>query len=421
MKHHMTRVGVWAACRAFPVRVALCLLVGGVWLLAAAPAWGLGQRGHVFGFSFGAGGEGAGQFRFQGGAFKHSEAAGIAVSEATGDVYVVDRGNDRIEQFRPRLGGHGELVGEEFLAAWGWGVSDGKSEYEVCTSVCRAGVAGVGKGDLKEAGPVAVDNTPGGAETVFVGADASAKRPDVQRFMPDGEKALGRLPVEEEGELDGLAADLQGRVWVYRGEEEEEGVIEGFTDAGSPVPVEPVLYSVIACPKPGFGVDGTGEDFYVDRELLSGEEECPAVVEREKTEEKEPAEGVYARTVVTAKVNAAELFGGVTNPLIGELDPQSTSAVAVDQTSGEGSPLGAAAAGMCTSITAARSACSTNGGRWSRRWARESCRTGWASRWTRGRGRVRGRRRERHGRGARPRSGGQAGRGRPLSAERHAQ
>ena len=184
--------GLAPACRRGVCRaVAFCLLVGGVSLLAAAPAWGLGQRGHAFGFSFGSEGEGAGQFRFEGGAFKHDEAAGVAVSEATGDVYVVDRGNDRVEQFRPELGAHGELVGEEFVAAWGWGVGDGKGEYEVCTSACKAGVGGVGKGELKEAGPIAVDNAAGGAETVFVGADGSAKRPDVQRFTPDGEKALG--------------------------------------------------------------------------------------------------------------------------------------------------------------------------------------------------------------------------------------
>jgi hypothetical protein len=327
-----------------PAAVALCLSVCGfTW--SASPAWGLRQRGHVFGFSFGSEGEGAGQFRFAGAGFKHGEAAGIAVSEATGDVYVVDRGNDRVEQFRPELGVHGELVGEVFVAAWGWGVSDGDSEYEVCASGCRAGVGGNGKGQLKEAGPVTVDNSPGGAETVYVGADAGAKRPDVQRFAANGEKAEGRLPVEEEGELDGLATDLQGRVWVYRGEEEEEGVIEGFTDASPPVSVEPVLYSAIACPKPGFGVDGVGEDFYVDRELLSGEEECPSVIEREKAEEREPAEGVYRRGVVAAEVNATELLGGATNPLLGELDPANTTALAVDQASGAGTPLGQAANG----------------------------------------------------------------------------
>ena len=137
----------------------------------------------------------------------------------------------------------------------------------------------------------------------------------------------------------------RGRVWVYRGEEEGTGVVEGFTDATPPVKVEPVLQSVIACAKPGFGVDALGEDFYVDHELLTGEEECPAALEREKAEEKEPAEGVYARPVVAAEVNAAELLGGVTNPLIGELDRQDTGAVAVDQASSEGTPLGRAADG----------------------------------------------------------------------------
>ena len=324
--------------------IVVCLVAAGLsaW---APPAWGSSQRGHVFAFSFGEEGEGAGQFRFEGASFKVSEAAGIAVSEATGDVYVVDRGDDRVEQFRPKLGAAGEVVGEEFVAAWGWGVSDGKAEYEVCTSGCRAGLAGGGKGELKEAGPVTVDNTPGGAETVYVGADSSAKRPDVQRFAPDGDKALGKLPVEEEGALDGVASDRQGRVWVYRGEEEGTGVIEGFTDASPPVKVEPVLQSVIACAKPGLGVDALGEDFYVDHELLTGEEECPAALEREKAEEGEPAEGRYARPVVAAKLDAQEVLNGNTNPLLGELDRENTGAVAVDQAGGEGSPLGQAANG----------------------------------------------------------------------------
>jgi DNA-binding beta-propeller fold protein YncE len=346
MTRHVITAGLRSRTyRRLRVTVTLCMLVGGVVLLGAVPAWGLGQRGHVFGFSFGSEGEGAGKFRFGGGALMHGEVVGVAVSEATGDVYVVDRGNDRVEQFRPRLGVAGELVGEEFVAAWGWGVSDGKSEYEVCISGCRAGVGGVGKGELEEAGAIAVDNTVGGAETVFVGADGSARRPDVQRFLADGERALGKLPVEEEGVVDGVATDLQGRVWLYRSEEEGTGVVEGFRDASPPVLVEPVLESVIACAKQGFGVDGAGEEFYVDHELLTGEEECPAVVEREKAEEKEPAEGVYARSVVAAKVIAAELLGGVTEPLVGELDPQGTSAVAVDQASSETSPLGGAAAG----------------------------------------------------------------------------
>ena len=65
----------------------------------------------------------------------------------------------------------------------------------------------------------------------------------------------------------------------------------------------------------------------------------------EKAEEKEPAEGKYARPVVAAKVNAQEVRDGATKPVFGELDGQDTTAVAVDQASDAGTPLGEAADG----------------------------------------------------------------------------
>ena len=106
--------------RARWLSAAFCALVG-VLLLWCAPTLALSQRGHVFGSQFGGPGSGAGAF---------AEPAGVAVSEATHDVYVVDRPNSRVEQFGP---------GGQFIAAWGWGVSDGKKEFEVCTSGCQAG------------------------------------------------------------------------------------------------------------------------------------------------------------------------------------------------------------------------------------------------------------------------------------------
>jgi hypothetical protein len=39
---------------------------------------------------------------------------GVAVNEATGDVYVVDQGNERVEEFQR----HDRV----FVRAWGWGV-----------------------------------------------------------------------------------------------------------------------------------------------------------------------------------------------------------------------------------------------------------------------------------------------------------
>jgi DNA-binding beta-propeller fold protein YncE len=71
----------------------------GALLLGCAPALALGQRGHVFGFSFGSPGSGEGQF---------VDPSGIAVEDSTGDVYVADHANNRVEEFRPALNTKGE-------------------------------------------------------------------------------------------------------------------------------------------------------------------------------------------------------------------------------------------------------------------------------------------------------------------------
>ena len=84
-------------------RVALvcAVLAGG--LLGAAPASALSQRGHDYSFSF-AGGSGE---------VPLADPGALAVDEASGDVYVSDQDNNRIERF--------DSSGQ-FIAAWGWGV-----------------------------------------------------------------------------------------------------------------------------------------------------------------------------------------------------------------------------------------------------------------------------------------------------------
>ncbi len=91
---------------------------------------------------FGSEGEGAGQF---------AGATGIAYSQATGGVYLVDTGNARAEAW----GGGGE-----FVSAWGWGVADGAAAPETCTSQRAAGLEGASAGQFG-ARPegVAVDNS----------------------------------------------------------------------------------------------------------------------------------------------------------------------------------------------------------------------------------------------------------------------
>jgi hypothetical protein len=91
---------------------------------------------------FGSNGEAAGQF---------SGPRGIAVDQQSGDIYIGDRNNQRVDKFGPD---------GEFLLAWGWGVVDGSPALQVCTTTCRAGLAGSGAGQFSSPEGVAVDNDP---------------------------------------------------------------------------------------------------------------------------------------------------------------------------------------------------------------------------------------------------------------------
>jgi DNA-binding beta-propeller fold protein YncE len=298
------------------VAVFCVLVVGG--LIWSAPAPALSQRGHEFkGFSFGGLGEGEGQLK---------APAGVAVNEATGDVYVVDRGNNRIERFTEK---------GEFIEAWGWGVKDGNKEYEICKKgeLCHPGIAGGSNGQFRSADAIAVDNSTSESKgDVYVISDALEGHGVLAKFGPEGER-LKPLKQEGvgpkwEGALDGVAVDSKGVVWVYRGIEQTAGMVERFTAAaknsflepGLEVPEIPGSSTGSACPKPGFAVDAQGEHVYADREHGTSELECPAVIGK-------------SLPVVTGqlKFNESE---GLLEPLISQLDPENTTAVAVEQSTG---------------------------------------------------------------------------------------
>lgn len=72
--------------------------------------------------------------------------AGVAAQPGSGNVFVVNKGNNRIEKFSPW---------GEFLMAWGWGVRDGSPEFQRCgpeatppSSTCQEGVGGGGPGQI---------------------------------------------------------------------------------------------------------------------------------------------------------------------------------------------------------------------------------------------------------------------------------
>src|SRR4029077_4273732 len=72
-----------------------------------------------------------------------------AINQSTGNVYVSDSANHRIEE----LSSSGA-----FVEVIGWGVSDGKEELEVCTNSCKAGIVGSGKGQLNYPQGIAIDS-----------------------------------------------------------------------------------------------------------------------------------------------------------------------------------------------------------------------------------------------------------------------
>jgi streptogramin lyase len=76
------------------------------------------------------------------------EPRGTAIA-SNGDVDVLDTANNRIDEFSPA---------GTFIETFGWGVSDGKAEFETCKTNCKAGIAGSGNGQLKEPYAIAEDS-----------------------------------------------------------------------------------------------------------------------------------------------------------------------------------------------------------------------------------------------------------------------
>jgi hypothetical protein len=111
-------------------------------------------------------GSGAGQFE---------EPRGIAVSELSGDIFIADRNNQRVERFAGEAG---------FQLAWGAGVADGTSNApQTCTVTCFAGLEDSGAGEFSSPEGVAVDSSLLGSSDVYV-VDRGNHR--VEKFTPAG-------------------------------------------------------------------------------------------------------------------------------------------------------------------------------------------------------------------------------------------
>ncbi|MGD0452468.1 MAG: hypothetical protein ABSB69_02620 [Solirubrobacteraceae bacterium] len=170
--------------------------------------------------TFGSEGAGDGQF---------SAPAGIAVNEASGDVYVVDRGNNRVERF----------------SATG-------------TYLSQFSGSGTPAGAFSSPEGIAVDNSTvlgdPSAGDVYV---ADTGHSVIDKFSSAG-AYLGQLTETTSGapfgELYGVAVDPSGNVWVY----DSSGNVDHFADTGNFVGTFNTNHGT----EPGLAIDSS-ENAYV--------------------------------------------------------------------------------------------------------------------------------------------------------------
>jgi hypothetical protein len=344
-----TQAALARVCRSRSWRRSLlatcCTIIGP--LVCGAPAQAL--EAHAPAGVFGSGFEAS-----PGGTLSRPTA--VAVNEATGDIYVLDKGDSRVVRFN---------ASHKFIEAWGFGVRAGDKEYEQCAAgeKCLPGIAGFNHMQFDEPDAIAVDNASGSPSRgdVYVSANSTGKKAAIDKFTPAG-VFIGALRVDdsEPGPVDGLAVDGAGVVWVEREDETEDFQITRYSDAekskllGEPsepitVPEETkegtVTFEGSRPTRPGFALDAKGELYITyapggpDAEATEEEAKelkkkgspveafghpcdphacfvakVPVVLVGEGAEEKveavEPEEGSEAATAATAEVDG-ESAGGV--------------------------------------------------------------------------------------------------------------
>lgn len=190
-----------------------------------------GEQALASGSSFGSKGSGDGQF---------NEPTGVAINETSGDVYVVDKGNDRVEIFSSSGAYIGQFNGSE-------------------TPI----------GSFSSPEEIAVDNScVGGAlecsdESVLDVYVVDTGHHVIDKFTPEG-KYLGQLtgtgPFDSFFGKLGVAVDLRGDVWVN----EEDGTVDEFNNTKSNLFLS--KRSMGFALTPGIAVDGEGHVYVIDSE-----------------------------------------------------------------------------------------------------------------------------------------------------------
>jgi hypothetical protein len=273
----------------------------------APAALGLSQRGHSF----------LGTITSPAEDKALNEPRAVAVSEdgtSAGDVYVLDRGNNRVVRFGPT---------GEFISAWGWGVTDGLKQYETCTQECREAISGTHRYQLSRASTaISVDNSTSPTDPsrgdVYVDAETATGSHVIDKFGPAGEPieqitavktkfegVVSTEPLEETPAGFTIAPD--GTLWLY-----EESKVVGFANTNTRKAATTILEPLFEGePAPGLALDGVG-DFYLGHTGFSNREGTPDVLSKQNEIKNELGETALQTTIE-------------------EISPEDTSGSAVDQ------------------------------------------------------------------------------------------
>jgi RHS repeat-associated protein len=141
---------------------------------------------------------------------------GVAI-DSSGNVWVADEENNRIDEFNEK---------GEFTAAFGFGVLNGESKLQTCTTTCKAGLFGTGNGEFGDAAYLAFSG--GNLYVTDLEDDRvqefNASREYVAKF---GSKGTGNGQFSEPA---GIAASGGGNLYV---DDFGNDRVEEFTTSGA--------------------------------------------------------------------------------------------------------------------------------------------------------------------------------------------
>lgn len=163
----------------------LSALLAALMVLATWAAAGTAQAAlsPVAASPIGQAGTGAGQF---------NDPFGVAVNTDSGDVYVADTGNNRVQRF-DRQG--------SFISTWGWGVDDGSAALQTCTSSCEAGIAGGDDGQLSAPIGMAVNSATGDVYVVDTGNGRTVRYSATGAYLGSFSSPTGPIAVAPDGNV----------------------------------------------------------------------------------------------------------------------------------------------------------------------------------------------------------------------------